>query len=701
MEKLKIKEVRRDTKERIKDSVKDKVTQAGIRTKDKVVHETGEKVQQAISPKKDKGQTSQSPESYASEQVSDTAEKTAEEAVSLSERAVVKGISTGRRKIQEKRAEKKDQTASDQTDIPVDSSEPMPSEQIPELTAEGNAPDVIANQNTGTTLCTEVKASENIVKQKPENIGQTESISPNVAAEKSVKTPGREDTIRDTKLPEKKEATPASPIDKKGKADVIDTVPSSEQTPEKTVKTKTQSAPRSREKQTPINGTSKQRKVKHFAGEADKTIKTTNRSAEIGKRSIKTAEDTLKTAEKSAETIKKTAEATAKTTKRTVKATEKASKAAIEGVQALVKALAELGKAAAAGVKSIGALAAGGGGVTVLIIIICVLIAAIAGTFIGIFLTNDESTGSEMTMNSAVSQLTSEYFASLTDFESGYTYDTIEVNGDMSINWKEVIAVYAVQSTNGTEGAFEVATLNADKVNVMKTILLDMCSFTGNVTTFPEISATISTDANGNSVVSYTTVNKQKLTVTVTKKTPMQYAEDKGFSAEAKAQLQELLGGEYDELWDELLAGVVTVLQTNSTWKPTSIFCWPLQNESYISSHFGTRVDPISGEIKTHNGIDIPAALGTPILAAADGIVNVPPFNAGGYGNYVILTHNGGFQTVYGHCSSVLVSTGQHVVQGQVIALVGSTGYSTGPHLHYEVRVNGVRTDPLSYYSAN
>lgn len=698
---MKIKEVHKDAKERIKDSVKDKVKQAGIRTKDKVVHETGEKVQQAISSKKDKGQSSQSPESYASEQVSDTAERTAEESVSISERAAFKGFSTGRRKIQEKRVGKKAQTASEKTDILVDSSEAIPGEPLPELTAEGNAPDVIANHNTGITPCTEVKTSENTVKQKPRNIRQQESISPNTSSENTIKSPGCEELIRGTKLPEKKETTPALPIDKKGKADVSDTVPAYEKTAGKSVKTKTKTAPKSRDHTTQIKGTSKQKTVKHFTVETEKTIKNTNRSAEIGKRSIKTAEETLKTAEKSAEAIKKTAEAITKNTKRTVKATEKTSKAAIEGAQALVKALTELGKTAAAGVKSIGALAAGGGGVTVLIIIVCVLIAAIAGTFIGIFLTNDESTGSEMTMNTAVSQLTSEYFASLTDFESGYTYDTIEVNGDMSINWKEVIAVYAVQSTNGTEGAFEVATLNADKVNVIKSILLDMCSFSGKVISIPEVSASITTDDKGNNVVRYTTVNKQKLIVTVAKKTPMQYAEDKGFSEKAKKQLKELLSDEYDELWDELFSGVITVLQTNSKWKPTSILCWPLENDSYISSHFGTRVDPISGEISSHNGTDIPAAFGTPILAAADGITTVPPFMAGGYGNYVIIQHAGGLQTVYGHCSSVLVSSGQHVEQGQVIALVGSTGYSTGNHLHYEVRVNGIRVDALNYYSEN
>lgn len=699
---MKIKEVKRDTKEHLKEAVKDKTVQAGIRTKDKAVKTAADRVQQTVSNKgKNSQQSSDAPENYASDEVTEAAKNTVEEAGLITEKAAVKGYSKARDKIRKKRSGKKETEASEHVDEPIDDSSVIPNEHSTEVNSERRVPEQTGKDIKEKSPSAVIKSEEKTVPKKAEDKEQNKQSLSVKRKDKTLSNSQTEETGKGTKAPDKKAESTVSPVRKQSEPDLKVTVQGEEKSAERTVRTRTKTAPRSREYSSPINRTSREKAVKHCTVETEKKIRTTSRSAETGKRTVKTADTAVKTAEKSMEAAKKTAETAAKTTKRTAKASEKASKAAIEGAQALVKALAELGKAAAAGIKSLGALIAGGGGVTVLIIIICVLIAAIAGTFIGVFLTNDVSTGSEMTMNAAVSQLTSEYFASLTDFEAGYTYDTIEVKGDMSINWKEVIAVYAVQSTNGTEGTFEVATLNADKVNVMKTILLDMRSFTGDVVSVPEVTATISTDKNGHSVVTYTTVNKQKLTVNVARKTPMQYAEEKGFSEEAKAQLDELLSGEYDELWDELLAGVVTVLQTNSVWKPTSIFCWPLENDSYISSHFGTRVDPISGVIKTHLGTDIPAVFGTPILAAADGIATVPAYMAGGYGNYVILQHDGGFQTVYGHCSSVLVSSGQHVVQGQVIAFVGSTGYSTGNHLHYEVRVNGIKVDALNYYTAD
>ncbi len=97
-----------------------------------------------------------------------------------------------------------------------------------------------------------------------------------------------------------------------------------------------------------------------------------------------------------------------------------------------------------------------------------------------------------------------------------------------------------------------------------------------------------------------------------------------------------------------------------------------------------------------HEGIDLGAGFGTPIRAAAAGTI----INAGwlgGYGNLVVIDHGGGISTAYGHQSSIAVGNGQSVSQGQVIGYVGSTGHSTGPHLHFEVRVNGAAADPLGY----
>ena len=127
-------------------------------------------------------------------------------------------------------------------------------------------------------------------------------------------------------------------------------------------------------------------------------------------------------------------------------------------------------------------------------------------------------------------------------------------------------------------------------------------------------------------------------------------------------------------------------------------FTWPSVS-TYITSSYGTRTHPVTGKVKTHTGIDIGAAHGTNIYAATDGKVIVSGWNAGGYGNYVVIDHGGGVTTLYAHCSSLAVSSGQTVTKGQVIAKCGSTGMSTGPHLHFEVLINGGHTNPMSYFN--
>ena len=126
---------------------------------------------------------------------------------------------------------------------------------------------------------------------------------------------------------------------------------------------------------------------------------------------------------------------------------------------------------------------------------------------------------------------------------------------------------------------------------------------------------------------------------------------------------------------------------------------WPLPGYYKISSYFGMRMHPILKYNKMHGGIDIGAPKGTPIHAAASGKVICAAWRSGGSGNTVIIDHGGGITTLYFHIMNggILVKEGQTVVAGDVIAKVGSTGLSTGPHLHFEVRKNGVRQDPLNY----
>ena len=127
-------------------------------------------------------------------------------------------------------------------------------------------------------------------------------------------------------------------------------------------------------------------------------------------------------------------------------------------------------------------------------------------------------------------------------------------------------------------------------------------------------------------------------------------------------------------------------------------FVWPTPSCTTTSSAYGYRVHPIYGTVKFHAGEDIPASYGAEILAAASGTVTTAGW-VSGYGNYTVIDHGGGTMTAYGHQSSIIVSVGQYVEQGQVIGYVGSTGNSTGPHLHFEVYQNGSTVDPKSFFS--
>ncbi|MBO4954645.1 MAG: peptidoglycan DD-metalloendopeptidase family protein, partial [Clostridia bacterium] len=112
----------------------------------------------------------------------------------------------------------------------------------------------------------------------------------------------------------------------------------------------------------------------------------------------------------------------------------------------------------------------------------------------------------------------------------------------------------------------------------------------------------------------------------------------------------------------------------------------------YLTSRFGYRWG------RSHNGIDIGASTGTPIYAADGGVITMSGWN-GGYGKMIVINHENGYVTYYAHCSRLLYSSGKRVAKGDVIAYVGNTGNSTGPHLHFEVRLNGSPRNPLNYVS--
>lgn len=144
----------------------------------------------------------------------------------------------------------------------------------------------------------------------------------------------------------------------------------------------------------------------------------------------------------------------------------------------------------------------------------------------------------------------------------------------------------------------------------------------------------------------------------------------------------------YYETYDEAEKQVSNISSVNSMQIPVS---------GPVTSEFGYRIHPISHKQSFHTGIDIGADQGEDILSALSGTVTEAVHDDAGYGNYLVITHSDGVETMYAHCSKLLLDVGDTVEKGDVIAKVGSTGISTGPHLHFEIRVNSVRLNPRWY----
>lgn len=143
----------------------------------------------------------------------------------------------------------------------------------------------------------------------------------------------------------------------------------------------------------------------------------------------------------------------------------------------------------------------------------------------------------------------------------------------------------------------------------------------------------------------------------------------------------------------------LSVSDPGYTYTGTGVFTWPLSISGTLSSNFGYRIHPISGTRKLHAGVDIAAPAGTPILAAESGTVVSVKYLTTGYGKHVVISHGSNIATLYGHMSSISVTPGQTISRGQQIGGVGTTGASTGNHLHFEVRVNGSPVSPWGYIS--
>ena len=338
------------------------------------------------------------------------------------------------------------------------------------------------------------------------------------------------------------------------------------------------------------------------------------------------------------------------------------------------------------------------------IIIVISLVAFVSGSAYGIFFAANAPNENAISVQEALETLTGEYRDRLEEISNTIQHDRQDIvanDGVYFIRWQDVLAVFS-SYVSGDEFGSSVASLEEEQVDKLREIMWEMNEV--DYSTHPETITIDTTDEDGNQATAE--ITETVLVIELTHKTPDEMAADYHFSTRQNTYLQLLQDSRYEELWAELLGGFAPgegeVMAPDGTRVPTGTLQWPLPVAGTITSQFGHRVDPITGEVSSHTGTDIACAEGTPILAAADGTVTVAnglDSWGGSYGYYIQIDHGGGLETLYAHCSSICVTTGQQVQTGQVIGYVGHTGRATGNHLHLEVLINKTRADSMSFFT--
>ena len=390
------------------------------------------------------------------------------------------------------------------------------------------------------------------------------------------------------------------------------------------------------------------------------------------------------------------------TAARAARLAKQAAQAAKEAVQKVSAVVCAGLKALWAATQTLAAAIAAGGTTALLVIVVLCMVAMVAGSAFGIFFAA-EPTGDGVSVAQAITELNEEYQEHLQEIESEEEYDRQEIesnDGSYAIAWQDVLAVFAAR-TSGAEDGAPVAYLDEENLERLRQIMWDMNEITWEVETqthevetTPATDTTDDTDENEDDPGT-TTVTETVLILTLHHKTADEMREEYRFNARQNEYLTLLLAEDTTALWGDLLGGFAMGELGGEILTPGSdttlgggALQWPLPVAGTITSPQGYRTDPITGETSYHSGTDIAVPEGTPILAAADGTVTIA--NAldswgGSYGYYVKIDHGGGLTTLYAHCSSICVTTGQQVKAGEVIAYVGQTGRATGPHLHFEV----------------
>ena len=324
----------------------------------------------------------------------------------------------------------------------------------------------------------------------------------------------------------------------------------------------------------------------------------------------------------------------------------------------------------------------GAGGVVLLLAMVIGAVAAVIGSPMGILFADESGDPNSIPIAEIVADTNADFGAAINDIVSAHpecsettiTYD-YEDGHTWASYWPEVLAVFAVQNNLNNDG--DVVVIDEGKKRLIQDTFWAMHEISAEV---EEITATpepTEDEPDPEPVTEYI------LHITVSSKSVDALADLYRFTQDQRDILHQLLSEEMRPSLLALCGGIAAA---------DGALCWPLPGHTYISCHFG-EVDAFGNA--GHRGTDIPAPEGTPILAAHSGTVLVCGWNDS-YGNQVLLDNGAGLSTRYAHMTQTAVTAGEAVTAGQVIGYVGSTGDSTGNHLHFEVMQGGVRVDPLS-----
>lgn len=438
------------------------------------------------------------------------------------------------------------------------------------------------------------------------------------------------------------------------------------------------------------------RQIRSIREKPKKGIKTVRRT-------IREPVKKIRVAQKTAQKARKAQKAAARTAKRSRQAARASIKTARLGVRTVVAAV----KATISAVRTLITAIVAGGWVAVIVILAVCVIGLLVGSVYGIFAGDTSNTGQEIPVRQAVETLDAEFQDSIEAISDTVSHDRRKItssDGPTSVQWENTLAVFSA-CIAGDEAGTPITTLTDAQLGDLRILMWEMNEIDYDTHTETHTEKVTEIDEKGNKKTRTETIQETVLTIEIMHKSPSEMEKEYSFTDRQKEYLTLLTSPDTDPLWAQLLGAYSTgageIISPDTVWEGTGIFQWPLPESFTITSYFGNREDPFTGQPSYHDGTDIAAPAGTPILAAADGTAetaNGTDSWGGGYGYYIKIRHSDSLETLYAHCSAICVSAGQRVEQGEVIGYVGTTGNSTGNHLHFEVQMGGKKTDALLYF---